>query len=222
MRRLGIFAALLPFLFMTQTALAQPPGVVAIMGLTPDIAAGGELWANSCAECHGSNGNSNKAHVPRLAGQIRNYELLQLWAFRERERIGVMTPRAENLSDQDIADVTAYVSSQNRGRRPWPTQDPMLVEQGAALFNQGNHTTGVIACAVCHGLNGEGVEQLGIPRIRGQAPDYLKAALNIYANYPDEAIPDISNAMAINTSRLSEQEIDAIVAFLASQLWSGP
>ncbi len=34
----------------TQAALAQPPGVVTIMGLTPDIAAGGELAAEQCID----------------------------------------------------------------------------------------------------------------------------------------------------------------------------
>jgi cytochrome c553 len=192
------------------------------MGLSPDIAAGGALAAQKCAGCHGADGNSVNPGFPRLAGQIRTFELIQLWAFREGERPGQLMPGiAEGLSDQDIADLTAYFSSQTPAGAPWADQDPALVEQGAAIFGVGNHDTGVIACSVCHGMNGEGVEQLGIPRIMGQSPDYLKGIIDIFATAPDFGIPQIS-AMTIVTSRLSEQELDAVVAFLASQPWGAP
>ncbi len=206
---------------MVQAALAQPPGFVAIMGLTPDIANGGDLVAGKCAGCHGADGNG-VGEFPRLAGQLRTYELIQLWALREGERPSeIMNPIAADLSDQDIADITAWFSSQTPAGAPFPDQDPMLVEQGAVLFNQGNFDSGVIACAVCHGVAGEGVEQLDIPRIAGQSPRYLKGAIGLFANLPDTGIGVIS-AMTINVSRLTPEEVDAIVAYLASQPWGNP
>ncbi len=206
MRKFGVFVASLVFLFMVQAALAQPPGFVAIMGLTPDIANGGALAAEKCAGCHGADGNPVDGW-PRLAGQIRTYEL--------------MNPIAANLSDQDIADLTAWFSSQTPASAPFPDQDPMLVGQGAVIFNQGNFESGVIACAICHGVAGEGVEQLGIPRIAGQSPRYLNGAIATFANLPDTGIGFLS-AMTINVSRLTPEEVDAIVAYLASQPWGNP
>ena len=179
---------------MVQGALAQPPGFVAIMGLTPDIANGGALAAEKCAGCHGADGNPVDGW-PRLAGQIRTYELIQLWALREGERPSeMMNPIAANLSDQDL---TAWFSSQTPASAPFPDQDPMLVEQGAVIFNQGNFESGVIACAICYGVAGEGVEQLGIPRIAGQSPRYLGGAIASFVNAPDTGIGFISAITAI-------------------------
>ena len=38
-----------------------------------------------------------------------------------------------------------------------------------------------IACARCHGLNGEGSKSGGVPRIAGQRPDYFSMTLSDYA-----------------------------------------
>ncbi len=223
MLRIRYVLAAVASLLLATVVFAQPPGLVAIMGLTPDVARGGELAAQRCAGCHTADGNSVTPMFPRLAGQIRNYELIQLWSFREGERPGQLMPGiASGLSDQDIADLTAYFSSQTPAGDPWAGVDASLVELGQKIFTVGNHDSGVIACAVCHGVNGEGVEQLDIPRIMGQSPEYLGTALREFAGLPDLGI-DVVSAMTINTARLTDEELDAVVAFLASQPWGdGP
>lgn len=222
MRKLGVFVMSLAFLFMIQAAVAQSPGPEAIMGLTPDVANGAALAAEGCAGCHFPDGNSVQPWNPRLAGQIRSYEVAQLWAFRAGERqSAIMNPLAAGLSDQDIADVTAYFSSQTPAGAPWGRQDPALIEQGAALYALGNHEAGVIACAVCHGANGEGVDQLAIPRIFGQGPNYVKDVLAAYATASDTGVAGVS-AMTLVVSRLSEAEIEALLAFVTSQPWGNP
>ncbi len=64
-----------------------------------------------CGQCHGKNGIAIIPIYPNLAGQKQAYLELQLQAFRSGQRINAaMTPHAKKLSDQDIADLSAYYS----------------------------------------------------------------------------------------------------------------
>ena len=69
----------------------------------------GEKISGVCGMCHGDNGISNVPIYPNLAGQKEQYLVLQLKAFRNGERVNMaMTSHAQKLSDQDIADLSAY------------------------------------------------------------------------------------------------------------------
>ncbi|MGB3725742.1 MAG: cytochrome c [Glaciecola sp.] len=62
-----------------------------------------------CGQCHGKNGIAIIPIYPNLAGQKEAYMVLQLQAFRDGQRINAaMSPHARKLSDQDIADLSAY------------------------------------------------------------------------------------------------------------------
>ncbi len=66
----------------------------------------------SCANCHGDKGKLDEGHHhPNLAGQTRNYLIWQLVNFRNHTRkFPMMENIANRLSDQDIADLSAYYS----------------------------------------------------------------------------------------------------------------
>jgi cytochrome c553 len=86
------------------------------------------------------------------------------------------------------------------------------------LFRAGNVEAGLIACAICHGENGSGVPAIGVPRIAGQGPGYLKKILTEFAMVPDFGDP-FPNAMHVVASALSPDDMDAVVAYLAGQPW---
>lgn len=66
-----------------------------------------------CAACHGINGVSVADHIPNLAGQRAGYLSAQLEALKEgRRKSEIMNVIAAQLSQQDIANVVAYFSSQ--------------------------------------------------------------------------------------------------------------
>lgn len=208
----GLAFILSLLLFLTGFALAQPPG---------DAASGEALFAANCIGCHGTDGNSTTATFPRLGGQVPGYLFAQLFILREGIRpSAIMNPIAAGLSDQDIADLVAYLSSRTPAGAAWPDQDAALVEQGKVLFELGDFESGVIACAVCHGAAGQGDVDLGIPRIAGQSPGYLPGILAQFANLPDVGVAE-ANAMSINIQRLSEDQLTALVAYLASLPWGG-
>jgi len=80
--------------------------------------AGGDAEAGKaasavCAACHGADGNSAIPTNPVLAGQYESYLVHALKAYRSGARQNaIMSGFATSLSDQQIADLAAYFSSQ--------------------------------------------------------------------------------------------------------------
>ena len=78
-----------------------------------DPARGKEL-TEDCADCHGEDGMGDDDEFPQLAGLEEAYFVEQLTAFKSGERVDeneIMPMYAEDLGDQDIADLAAYYSS---------------------------------------------------------------------------------------------------------------
>jgi cytochrome c553 len=79
-----------------------------------DVNAGAQKAA-SCMACHGAEGKSAVPLYPNLAGQHAPYLLHSLQAYKKGERSGgqaeVMKAFVAGLSDQDMADLSAYYSS---------------------------------------------------------------------------------------------------------------
>lgn len=81
-----------------------------------DMAAGEKAYmAKGCIGCHGPGGHSPNTDVyPTTAGQDEGYLVEQLKAFRDGERQNpMMSPMAAALSDEDIADMAAYLAAQD-------------------------------------------------------------------------------------------------------------
>ncbi len=80
-----------------------------------DAAAGGEK-AHTCLGCHGIKHYINTYptyHVPRIAGQNREYLAAALHAYRDQTRSHpTMQANAGLLSDQDIEDIAAWFAAQ--------------------------------------------------------------------------------------------------------------
>lgn len=73
----------------------------------------GRVKANTCMGCHGIPNYNNvypTYRVPRVGGQSPQYIAAALKAYRSGERAhATMRAQAANLSDQDIADIAAYL-----------------------------------------------------------------------------------------------------------------
>lgn len=79
-----------------------------------DIAAGEAKYASNCAQCHGRTGRGAGA-FPSVTGKTQEHHVERLTRYREGERIGpntaLMAPNARNLSDEDIADLAAFMAT---------------------------------------------------------------------------------------------------------------
>lgn len=73
----------------------------------------GKATGQSCVDCHGADGNAPiDDSYPKLGGQYADYLAHALKAYRAGDRQhALMTPQAASLTDQEIADVSAYFGS---------------------------------------------------------------------------------------------------------------
>lgn len=120
----------------------------------PGDAKAGQAKAAVCGACHGPDGNSMAPNFPKLAGQGERYLTKQLHDIKSGKRTVLeMTGLLTNLSDQDLADISAYFASQ---KGSVGAADPKIVARGEALFRGGDLAKGLPACTGCHSPNGAG------------------------------------------------------------------
>lgn len=98
--------------------LAAGAALVATTGHAADLDAGRQL-VYTCTGCHGIPGYKNvypHYHVPRIAGQNKDYLVVALKAYQAGERQHpTMRAQGEGLSDADIELVASYLSSLSEG-----------------------------------------------------------------------------------------------------------
>ncbi|WP_417480782.1 c-type cytochrome [Maricaulis maris] len=80
-----------------------------------DSAAGETVYQSVCKNCHGPTGKG-MASFPKLIGQGPEYLSERLTAYRAKESVGpnsaLMYPVAGKLSDADIENVVAYITTE--------------------------------------------------------------------------------------------------------------
>ena len=194
--------------------LAAIFSVSATLAATTSLAAGdaaaGKTKAAACAACHGTDGNSANPEWPKLAGQHAPYLVKQLANFKAGDRKNaMMAPMATPLSEQDMADLAAFFTSQtqNGGKA-----DPALVAAGEKLFRGGNATTGVAACMGCHGPNGAGNPQANFPRLSGQHTAYTVNQLKTFRS--GERANDAGKMMQNIAARMTDAEMQAVASYI--------
>jgi cytochrome c553 len=167
--------------------------------------------APACAQCHAFNGASDGSGAfPRLAGQSSYYLSTQMRAFTSGVRVNaVMSPIAEALSSDDIADVSAYYAGVSAPFPPLPAGDATLVKRGEELAQVGSAAKDIQACDNCHGPGGTG-EPPAIPYLAGQYERYIAFELQMWQRGFRKSSPE---AMAQVAMRLDDQDIAALAAY---------
>lgn len=131
-----------------------------------------------CIGCHGIVGyqaSFPEVHrVPMISGQNAKYIAAALNAYKKGERRHPsMKGIASSLSDQDIADVSAYYEASGKDLPATPASGNAPSAEVQALLKKGN-------CASCHG---EGLNKPidgSYPKLGGQHADYVFVALKAY------------------------------------------
>ncbi len=175
----------------------------------------GALVQQVCAACHGIGGNSTRAGVPALAGQVQAYLEGQLHAFaaQGRQRAdGVMGAIAVNLNADEMKRVSTYYARQPL-RPTSPDVSRKAVRTGEKLFFAGRPAEGVPSCASCHGMRGQGLPDL-FPRLAGQHAVYLAEQLRDFRS--GRRTSDPRAVMRELAARLSDRDIDSVATFAAS------
>jgi cytochrome c553 len=95
-------------------AMTLAQGALTGVALAGDPEAGRER-AETCLGCHGVPRYVNTYptyHVPKIAGQHEEYLVAALKAYRDKQRShATMHANAGALSDEDIANIAAYLAS---------------------------------------------------------------------------------------------------------------
>jgi cytochrome c553 len=158
-----------------------------------------------CGTCHGSDGNSQLAHVPSLAGQPDYFLASQLILMREGVRIvPAMQPFVTDLTDAEIDRLAAHYATLEPKPSDEPV-DPALVARGAAL-------AAARRCSSCHGPTLSGQQQM--PRLAKQRIDYMVAAMTAYLA---DARGGADTLMTAAIYGLSEADLTALAHYAASQ-----
>jgi len=165
----------------------------------------------NCAYCHGSSVQGFGV-APRLAGQHRDYLVLQLDRLRTQERnnpfsLTYMSHVAINVRPENECELAAYLSTM-------PTEairdgNETLAARGEEIFKTGVPGNYVPACQFCHGPDAQGLGKF--PRLGGQSYYYLKRRLEQWG----EGYSKIAQHMPGIASKLSPEQIDAVASYLS-------
>ncbi len=183
--------------------------------ISPLMAAGnvssGKSLSQTCIACHGADGNSPSGAYPKIAGQGEAYILKQLLEFKSGERKNdIMSMMVATLSEQDMADLAAYFSSQKVA--PGAVSEDLL-NAGKTLYRAGNKETGVPACMACHGPTGAGVPAAKWPALSGQHPEYIEAQLKAFSEGTRNN--DANSMMRDIASKMSAKEMKAVAGYVS-------
>ena len=187
------------------------------LALEGDVQAG-EQKAQTCAACHGPQGNSAVPSFPKLAGQGAPYTVKQLKDIKSGLRpVPQMAGLLDNMDEQDFADIAVYYATQQ------PTIEkaaPDLVTLGERIYRGGVSERGVPACSGCHAPAGEGNAPAVFPRLAGQHAEYTASQLRAFraaADGRDGRANDGDDARTMRTIafRMSDREIEAVSSYIA-------
>ena len=170
----------------------------------------GEQKAAICAACHGATGISSVAQWPNLAGQGARYLTEQTIDIRDgRRSVPEMVGIVDNLSDQDIRDISAFYARQspNVGQA-----NEELALRGRDLYRAGDIAKGIPACAACHAPNGEGNSPAAFPAVSGQHTTYAITQLKAFRS--GERDNDPNSMMRIIAEKMTDAEIEAVAEYM--------
>ena len=200
----------IPTSIIAALSLAAPAAAMAAEGNADAGKAKAE--AAGCFACHGvdgvatASGLSIDKNVPNLAGETDLYLQFQLVFFRKGVRKNeLMNAMAEQLSDDDLRNLSAYFASLPAPNPPAPADTaPEDTELGGKVV-------AAIHCANCHGDHLEGVDN--IPRLAGQREDYIYKALRDFKS--GERTSTGAAGMAEVVYPLGDLEMKALAHYLS-------
>ena len=135
--------------------------------------------AAMCIGCHGIVGYQASFpeiyKVPMISGQNAKYIVSALTAYQKGDRKHpTMRGIAAPLTEQDMADLAAFYETQGKAAAGTPAPTALAKPVPEALKDR------MAVCVACHGPNFSSPIDATYPRLAGQHPDYLYAALKAY------------------------------------------
>lgn len=190
--------------------------MVAFLRAMPEMSRGtylamsGRGATDSCARCHGEDGQGGGSGLPRLDIQSPAYLAASLRAYRDGTRAsGIMQSIASGLDD---AAIDRLATRYGRGPLAPTAVDVSGTGEGIAL--SGIPDRKVAACESCHGA----AARADYPRLVGQDPAYLMRQLFLFHEHGAARGGPHAEIMARAIGSLSNREMESVAAWYAKQL----
>ena len=175
----------------------------------------GEKKIAMCIGCHGIQGYQASFpeiyKVPKISGQGAKYIISALSAYKKGDRKHpTMRGVADNLSDQDMADLAAYYESHGKVDGAFvPVKDADGSAKAAELVKKG-------ACVSCHGDNFSKPIDPSYPKIAGQYGDYLFVALKSYKTDNNPKVGRANGIMGGVVKQFSNAELKELAGYVSA------
>lgn len=175
----------------------------------------GEKKIATCIGCHGIPGyqaSFPEVHkVPMISGQGAKYIVSALTAYKKGERKHpTMRGIADNLSDQDMADIAAYYETHGKLEgAQLPAKAPVASAKVTELVKKG-------ACVACHGESFSKPIDPSYPKIAGQHADYLFVALKAYKTEGQSTWGRANGVMGGIAKQFSNAELKEMANYMSA------
>ena len=184
-------------------AVAGPASAQAPTAAPVGNADRGRTLSYTCNGCHAIPNYKNvypTYDVPKLRGQRPQYLVAALKEYKSGERShGTMHSQASSLSEQDMADVAAYLGG----------KDVLATSKNDVPAEKRPKATQI--CLACHGTNGVGITP-DYPTLSGQHKDYIERALHDYQKGGRK-----NAIMAGMAATLTAEDIEQLAEYYSSQ-----
>ncbi|WP_455217937.1 c-type cytochrome [Kaarinaea lacus] len=168
-----------------------------------DIREKGQAAAQTCAACHGEDGNSTTAGIPTLAGQQPVYFISAVKSYLDGKRKMSSKEKGDMVQALNQVDIEAmalyYASTRPAKRNPPEVGNPAAGEPLSA------------ECGSCHGAKGVSSDPK-IPTLAGQDAQYLANAIKAYQDDSRH-----QEDMHMTLTKTSVSDIQHIAAFYSVQ-----
>ena len=157
-----------------------------------------------CYSCHGDKGESYNPDTPSLGAQMSPYVLIQLYLFREKQRVNeAMNQVAKDLTDGDLQTLADLIAKMPAPAPEGGASDPAAIALGRSLVER-------FRCNFCHNADLSGKEN--VPRIASQREDFLVKTLR---EYKSNTRVGYDASMAEVLQPLSDKDITDLAYFVS-------
>lgn len=180
-------------------ALAGP-----VFAQTPSAA----MLGNTCAGCHGTNGNSRGPATPTIAGVSSEYFIEAMMAYKKGERPATIMDRiAKGYTDEEIKLMAEFFATQKMERQPQEI-DATLAKKGMKLHEK--------YCEKCHEDGGRSTEDdAGI--LAGQWVPYLHYTMSDFMDGTREMPKKMKKKIEELHSKGGDDAMNALLHYYGSQ-----
>ena len=166
------------------------------------------MLGNTCAGCHGTNGNSIGPATPTIAGISSEYFIEAMEEYKSGERPSTIMERiAKGYTEEEIKRMAGFFAKKKMTRLPQQV-DAKMAKKGMKLHEK--------FCEKCHEDGGRSTEDdAGI--LAGQWMPYLHYTMNDFTSGKREMSKKMKKKVEQLQRKGGDEAIDALIQYYGSQ-----